>query len=154
MPRIPLTMLLLASLAAAAAAGAAAVSPAPPAEAEAEAEAVVKAQLDAYNAHDLAAFVATYADDVQLFEHPATLLASGSAQLRERYAPRFRDPILHAEIAKRIVMGNVVVDHEKVTRTFPEGPGHLEAIAIYEVQGGKIAKAWLILGARVPAPAK
>jgi putative hydrolase of HD superfamily len=43
-------------------------------------------------------------------------------------------------------MGNVVVDHERVTRTFPEGRGVLDAVAIYEVENGKIAKVWLILG--------
>jgi len=115
----------------------------------ADPEAVVQAQLDAYNARDIDAFVATYTNDAELFEHPAKLLAAGSAQLRERYGARFKDPILHAAIVKRIVMGNVVVDHEKVTRTFPEGRGLADAIAIYQVENGKIAKAWLILGARV-----
>jgi hypothetical protein len=43
-------------------------------------------------------------------------------------------------------MGNIVIDHEKVTRTFPEGTGTLDAVAIYEIQSGKIARAWLILG--------
>jgi len=52
-------------------------------------EVVVEAQLAAYNARDLNAFLATYAKDAQLFEHPATLLASGADQLRERYAARF-----------------------------------------------------------------
>ena len=111
-------------------------------------EAVVQAQLEAYNARDIDAFVATYANDAEVFEHPAKLLAAGSAQLRERYGARFKDPILHAAIVKRIVMGSVVVDHEKVTRTFPEGRGLTEAVAIYQVENGKIAKAWLILGAR------
>jgi putative hydrolase of HD superfamily len=109
-------------------------------------EAIVQAQLEAYNARDLEAFVATYADNVQIFEHPAKLLAAGPAQLRERYAARFKEPNLHAVIARRIVMGNTVIDHELITRTYPEGPGTLEAIAIYEVQDGKIAKVWLVLG--------
>lgn len=111
-------------------------------------EAVVQTQLEAYNARDIDAFVGTYTEDAQLFEHPAKLLAAGSAQLRERYASRFKEPNLHAVIVKRIVMGNVVVDHERVTRTFPEGTGVLDAVAIYEIQNGKIAKAWLILGPR------
>ena len=111
-------------------------------------EAIVQAQLEAYNAHDIDAFVATYADDAQLFEHPATLLAAGSAQLRVRYAARFKEPNLRAVVVKRIVMGNMVIDHERVTRTFPEGPGILEAVAIYEVQSGKIAKVWLVMGSK------
>lgn len=109
-------------------------------------EAIVQAQIEAYNARDIDAFMATYAEDAQLFEHPGKLLAAGSAQLRERYAARFKDPNLHGVIVKRIVMGNVVVDHERVTRTFPEGSGVLDAVAIYEVENGKIAKVWLILG--------
>ncbi len=51
-------------------------------------------------------------------------------------------------LVQRIVMGNVVIDHEKVTRTFPEGKGQIELVAIYEVQKGKIAKAWFIFGAK------
>ena len=109
-------------------------------------EAVVQAQVEAYNARDIDAFMGAYTEDAQRFEHPAKLLAAGSAQLRERYASRFKEPNLHAVIVKRIVMGNVVVDHERVTRTFPEGAGVLDAVAIYEVQNGKIAKAWLIFG--------
>ena len=109
-------------------------------------EEVVEAQLDAYNAHNIDAFLATYAVGAQLFEHPAKLLASGQAELRERYAARFKEPNLHAVIVRRIVMGNFVIDHEKVARTFPEGTGVLDAVAIYEIQNGKIAKAWLILG--------
>ena len=119
---------------------------APYANAATDPEAIVQAQLEAYNAHDIDAFVATYADDAQIFEHPAKLLATGPAQLRERYTARFKEPNLRAVVAKRIVMGNMVIDHERVTRTFPEGPGMLEAVAIYEVQSGKIAKVWLVMG--------
>jgi hypothetical protein len=81
-----------------------------------------------------------------LFEFPDKLIAKGSAQLRERYVARFKEEGLRAEIVKRIVVGNTVVDHERVHRMFPEGPGLLEAIAIYQVENGKIAKAWLKLG--------
>ena len=111
-------------------------------------EAIIQRQLDAYNAHDLDALMATYADEAQQFEHPDKLLATGSVQIRERFSARFKEPNLHAQLVKRIVAGNVVVDHEQVTRTFPEGAGKVELVAIYEVQHGKIAKAWFILGAK------
>jgi hypothetical protein len=133
-----LAIVLLSSLAA--------LSMAPYANAATDPEAIVQAQLEAYNAHDIDAFVATYADDAQIFEHPAKLLAAGPAQLRERYTARFKEPNLRAVVAKRIVMGNMVIDHERVTRTFPEVPGMLEGVAIYEVQSGKIAKVWLVMG--------
>jgi hypothetical protein len=71
----------------------------------------------------------------------------GASQIEDFYtAKRFNDARLHAAIVKRIVMGNVVIDQEKVAITFPEGPGQFEAIAIYEAQGGKIAKVSLIRG--------
>jgi putative hydrolase of HD superfamily len=57
--------------------------------------------------------------------------------------------LLHATLIKRLVMGNIVVDHEKVTRTFPEGPGTLELLMIYDVQNGRIAKAWSIVGTKM-----
>lgn len=115
-------------------------------DAASSAEAVVQAQVEAYNARNIDAFLATYADNAELFEFPDKPVAKGSAQLRERYVARFKEEGLHAEIVKRIVVGNTVVDHERVRRMFPEGPGVLEAIAIYQVENGKIAKAWLELG--------
>ena len=109
-------------------------------------EAVVRAQVEAYNARNIDAFLATYADGAELFEFPDKLIAKGTAQLRDRYGARFKEEGLHAEIVKRIALGNTVVDHERVHRMFPEGSGVLEAIAIYQVENGKIAKAWLKLG--------
>jgi hypothetical protein len=92
--------------------------------------------------------LAVYADDAQLFEHPAKLLASGSAKIRPRFILRFQEPNLHAALLQRIVAGAVVVDHEKVTRTFPEGAGEIDLVMIYEVKEGRIAKAWTIAGAK------
>lgn len=111
-------------------------------------EEVVQRQLDAYNARDVDTLLAIYADDAQMFEHPATLLASGSTALRERFTARFQEPNLHAKLLNRIVMGNIVVDHEQVTRDFPEGIGTLELTMIYEIQNGRIARAWSIVGPR------
>ncbi len=111
-------------------------------------EGVVQTQLAAYNARDLSAFLATYAEDAQLFEHPSRLLASGEAQIRERYAARFAEPNLHAVVIKRMVMGNFVIDPERITRTYPEGTGVQDAIAMYEVQGALITRVWFIFGAK------
>lgn len=116
------------------------------------AEAVVQRQLDAFNARDIDALLKVYADDAQLFEHPATLLASGAAELRQRFSVRFQEANLHAALLKRIVSGAMVIDHEKVTRTFPEGPGEIELVMIYEVKGDRIVKAWTIPGAKTIFP--
>ena len=113
-----------------------------------QSETVVQRQLDAFNARDIDALLAVYAEDAQLFEHPAKLLASGSAEIRPRFVLRFQETNLHAVLLERIVAGAVVVDHEKVTRTFPEGAGEIELVMIYEVKEGRIAKAWTIAGAK------
>ncbi len=111
--------------------------------------AVVQRQLDAYNTRDLETLLANYAGDAELFEHPTKLLAKGAAELRERFAVRFREPNLHATLLNRIVQGDIVVDHEKVTRTFSEGPGSIELLMIYEVKLGCITRAWSIAGAKI-----
>jgi putative hydrolase of HD superfamily len=106
----------------------------------------VQKQLDAYNGHDIEAFMPWWADDCQYYEFPSTLLANGAAEIRERHVLRFQEPNLFGRLINRIVVGNMVVDHESVMRTFPEGQGEIEVVAIYEVAHGKIAKAWFKMG--------
>lgn len=107
-------------------------------------ESVVQRQLEAYNAHDVEALLATYADDARQFEHPSKLLATGSAQIRDRYAARFRDGKPHAALVKRIVMGNKVIDHEEITSGSANGIVKANLVAIYEVNAGEISRAWFI----------
>ena len=103
--------------------------------------AVVQRQLDAYNARDIDALLATYAADARQYEHPGTLLATGADQIRQRMVQRFLESNLHARLVQRAVMGNLVIDHEVVTRTFPEGSGTVEMVCIYEVREGMIRTA-------------
>jgi uncharacterized protein (TIGR02246 family) len=102
---------------------------------------LIQRQFDAYNARDIDALLATYAPDARQFEHPGKLLASGATEIRERMAARFEEPNLHARLLQRVVMGNIVIDHEEVTRTFPEGTGRVDMVVIYEVVDGKIQSA-------------
>jgi hypothetical protein len=101
----------------------------------------VQRQLVAYNAHDLARFVAEYADDVRVYRMPAAAPAlSGKAAFSAHYANnRFNNPALHAEVVNRIVAGNKVVDHERISGL---GRQVVEAIAVYEVVGGVIRTVW------------
>ena len=77
---------------------------------------VVQRQLEAYNARDLELFVAEYSDAVEIFRPPAVPPAiSGKAQLSEFYrTQRFSLPSLKADILNRIVLGNRVIDHERM----------------------------------------
>ena len=115
----------------------------------ADAERIVQRQLDAYNARDIDGFMAVWAADAQYFEHPAKLLASGAAAIRARHIVRFKEANLFGRLIKRMIVGNKVIDQEVVTRTFPEGTGSVDVIAIYEVKDDKIANAWFILGSPV-----
>ena len=112
-------------------------------------EVVVQRQLDAYNAKDLEAWLSTYATNARQFELGGKLLTEGHEQIRARTAPRFVEPNLHATLLSRVVMGNVVVDHEDVTRTFPEGPGRIELVCVYVVERGLIQTASFSFGPQV-----
>ena len=106
----------------------------------------VQQQLHAYNARDIDAFMQWWADDCEYYEFPSRLLAHGAPQVRERHVTRFKEPNLFGQLIHRAVVGNIVVDQERVTRTFPEGPGEIDVLAIYEITHGKIAKAWFKMG--------
>ncbi len=108
--------------------------------------AVVQAQLDAYNAKDLGALMATYAPDAQQFALHGALLAQGHEQIRPRYQERFLEPDLHARLLNRSVLGNFVTDLEIVTRNFPEGRGTVEMLCVYEVVDGRIVRASFATG--------
>ena len=110
------------------------------------ATAVVQRQLDAYNARDLDAWLATYAPGAEQFELPAKLLAIGHEAIRSRMAQRFEEPDLHAHLIQRMVAGNVVVDYEIVTRNFPGGVGDVELVCVYVVEEGLIRSASFSFG--------
>jgi putative hydrolase of HD superfamily len=105
------------------------------------AEALVQRQLEAYNARDVEALLACYAPDAEQYQLHGGLLARGHEQLRPRFLARFAEPDLRAELLSRSVMAGWVVDHERITRNFPEGRGTVEMLCIYEVEAGLIRKA-------------
>ena len=105
-------------------------------------EAVVQRQLDAYNRHDLDAFMATYREDAKVWRMPAAAPAlDGAEAIRAFYRDsRFNLPGLHAELVARTVLGRKVSDHERVTGLHETAT---EALAVYEVIDGRIANVWL-----------
>jgi hypothetical protein len=102
-------------------------------------EAVVQAQLDAYNAQNLDAFLATYSDHVVIADVGGAVTGEGKAALRQRYADMFKaNPKNHADVAHRIVIGNKVIDHELVKRDGMTVA--FEALAIYTINDGQIVR--------------
>ena len=101
---------------------------------------VVQRQLEAYNKRDLEAFVACYTPDVQLYRMPAKdPTTTGHDAMREVYRQRFASPNLHAEILSRMVMGNKVIDHERIVGIRETA---IEAAAVYEVDASLIRAVW------------
>ncbi|MCX7357580.1 MAG: nuclear transport factor 2 family protein [Alphaproteobacteria bacterium] len=99
---------------------------------------IVQRQLDAYNAQDIDGFCGCFAADCVLSELNGAVTQTGLAAIRERYQTLFRAfPENHAALVNRVVVGNVVIDHEDITRSSSE---RINAVAIYTVKDGLIAR--------------
>ena len=104
---------------------------------------LIQAQVDAYNAHDVAALMTFYADSAVIYRLPSTPLLVGHAAIRADFTDWFaKVPSVRVAIANRIAAGSYVVDHERLTGVPPDGPA--SAVVIYEVAAGKIQKVWLV----------
>lgn len=102
---------------------------------------IVQRQLDAYNRKDMAAWLATYSEDAAQYSIEGELIARDKAHMRANIASRFMEPDLHAELLFRHSDDNVVIDHERVRRNFPEGAGTIEMLCIYLIEHDLIARA-------------
>ena len=102
-------------------------------------EAVAQGQLDAYNAQDIDAYMAFFADDCVIADFNGPVTSNGVAAIRDRYAAMFaKFPENKAELLNRIVVGNTVVDHEDVIRA--PGGERFFACAIYTIKDAKIVR--------------
>jgi hypothetical protein len=94
-------------------------------------EDAVERQVRAYNAHDLEAFVACYAEGVVIEDLDGNVLLSGREDLRHRYGRLFASsPDVRAEVVTRIRAGAYVVDEERVTG---RADGDLHAVLVYRI---------------------
>jgi hypothetical protein len=102
---------------------------------------IVQGQVDAYNDRDLDRFLAYYSDAITVFRLPSTEPTMvGKARFAEFYAEqRFNRPGLRAEVLARIVLGDKVIDHERI---FGVQDSPMEIAAVYEVIEDRIARVW------------
>ena len=108
-----------------------------------EAEQVVDRIYAAYNARNLDEFMSLFAEGVEIYRPPQTLWLSGTDAVRQYYGPRFTaDPNARGTSIARIVHGNYIVDHDRVTRS-STGPDRT-VVWIYEIVNGKIVRAWVL----------
>lgn len=100
---------------------------------------LMEGQLAAYNAQDLDAYAAFFTDDVVVGDLNGRPAQRSYAELRDHYVKTFSQfPENKAEILSRIICGNTVVDHERVTRA--PGGETFEVICIYTLRDGRIAR--------------
>ena len=105
-------------------------------------EQIVQKQVEAYNRHDLEAFLGFYAADVKLYDFPDKERSSGLGAMRKTYGKLFAEnPRLKVDIPKRIVQGDTVIDQEFLSI---DEDRRLRAVAIYRVVDGKIAAVWFV----------
>jgi len=108
-----------------------------------EAAKLVQKQLDAYNSRDVEAFLKVYSDTVKIYNHPQQLSMDGIEQMRTTFTQMFaRTPDLHCTIMNRMVLGNVVLDHESVI--FNKNQPATQVVAMYKIAGGKIVEVYFI----------
>lgn len=96
-------------------------------------------QLQAYNKRDIEAFLIPYADSVAIYAYPNQLLSKGKEAMRKQYSSMFAQlPDLHCTLVNRLVLGNRVIDEEKVI--FQKNQPPARAIAIYTIVKDKITE--------------
>lgn len=107
---------------------------------------VVQKQFDAYNNHDLEAFVATYHPKVVLYTFPDNeVMLEGHDALRVRYTERFAPGSnIHGVLLNRIAWGSYVTDLERISG-LKDGE-NVEALVTYQVEKGLITKVWFNMG--------
>lgn len=102
--------------------------------------ALAQRQLNAYNLRDIDAFLEPYADDVEIYNYPNSLLYKGKAEMQLDYSALFESaPDLHCELAGRTVEGNTITDQEIVRFENRK----VEATVIYHTDYHKIQKVYI-----------
>src|SRR6218665_278851 len=102
-------------------------------------EMLAQQQLNAYNAHDLDAFLAPYSEDVEIYTFPGKADTKGKEAMRKNYQFITRVPGLYCRLLNRIVQGNMVIDHEEI---YADGRPPFTGVAIYIIEKGKISKVY------------
>lgn len=91
----------------------------------------VDAQLAAYNAHDVDAFMACYTADCVIEDGAGARLMTGHVEMRPRYQSLFANsPKLHCDIVSRVRIGSYVIDEERITGRVPD---LRRAVVIYRI---------------------
>jgi len=110
-------------------------------------EQLVLRQIDAYNARDVEAFLATYSPDAEVIRLPdREPYLDGMDALRERYGKMFEDsPGLVCEVDAAWCTDSFVALKERVSG-MKGREGELVCLAIYQIENNLIRRLWLAQG--------
>jgi hypothetical protein len=103
-------------------------------------EEVAQANIDAYNAHDVEALIATFSPSATFGQLGGRILLDGRGSMQRYYTQLFHArPTLHCAVKQRTVMGPFVVELQEISGD--DQPG-MQAMMISEVRDGRIVKVW------------
>lgn len=107
---------------------------------------LAKAEVNAYNAGNIDAFVARYAPDAEIYDLSNTTvpIAKGSKQIREIWGGMFKQlPNLHCHVVSRTIMGNKCVAIESISAV---GPTPVIGVGTYffNLKTGLIEKVYFV----------
>ena len=104
---------------------------------------IIQQQVEAYNSHDLEAFLSFYSDSIEAYLFPDSLLGKGKEIMEPLFKELFDNaPNLHVEIINMISFGDYFIS-EEVATGMPGGET-IEAVEIYKVENNLITKVWFI----------
>jgi hypothetical protein len=107
---------------------------------------VFSAQVDAFNAHDVTAFLTTYAPDALVTSNSGVSLV-GHEAMREHYTRRLSTPQLRCDVVSAQQIGDrFVVAHERVG----DDETSVEVVAVFDIVDGLIRSSLLMLGEATP----
>ncbi len=107
-------------------------------------EAAVRQGANAFNARDLGGFLDSFAPDLQVYDHPNTLVSDGRSALRQEYRRLFSSASdLQLRLHDLTVIGQTVVVHETIDG-LPGREGPLTQVVLYRVADGRIDRVWLV----------
>jgi hypothetical protein len=102
---------------------------------------VVQLQLEAYNRGNIDDFMAVFSEDIELWTlGESQPWSKGFDAVKSVYSNLFKNsPDLYSVVLNRSVIGNKVIDYERITGR--NGGDELMLVMIYEVRDGKIFRA-------------
>ncbi len=99
---------------------------------------------NAYNTHDIDAFLDAFAEDLKVYRHPDTPVTTGRDSLAARYGSMLQEARnVHSELHYHTTVGNTVTTHETIYGV-PDRTAPVTQVVLYRVSDGVIDRAWLV----------